>query len=100
MQPGTCQRLAERRNGYQGEADAALAEAEALKLQARLEDLTVWQMKKVKQSRKGCKTYTYWMASWREGNKTRRPRERQEDGCRSGQEEGQKDEGGGDRIAS
>jgi hypothetical protein len=51
----------------QGEAKKALAEAEALKLQARLEDLTVWEMKKVKQSRKGCKTYTYWMASWREG---------------------------------
>ncbi|MEI6104193.1 MAG: hypothetical protein WCP70_09635 [Methanothrix sp.] len=55
----------------QGEAEKALAEAEALKLQARLEDLTVWQMKKVKQSRKGSKTYTYWMASWREGGKTR-----------------------------
>jgi hypothetical protein len=55
----------------QGKADAALAEAEALKLQARLEDLTVWQMKKVKQSRKGSKTYIYWMASWREGVKTR-----------------------------
>jgi hypothetical protein len=55
----------------QGEADAALAEAEALKLQARLEDLTVWQMEKVKQSRKGSKTYTYWMASWREDGKTR-----------------------------
>jgi hypothetical protein len=55
----------------QGKADAALAEAEALTLQARLEDLTVWQMEKVKQSRKGCRTYTYWMASWREGGKTR-----------------------------
>ena len=55
----------------QGEADAALAEAQALKLQARLEDLTVWQMEKVKQSRKGSRTYTYWMASWREGGKTR-----------------------------
>ena len=55
----------------QGEADAALAEAEALKLQARLEDLHVWEMKMVKQSRKGSKTYTYWMASWREGGKTR-----------------------------
>jgi len=52
-------------------ADAALAEANTLKLQARLEDLTVWQMKKVKQSRKGSRTYTYWMASWREGGKTR-----------------------------
>ncbi len=55
----------------QGEADAALAEAEALRLQARLEDLTVWQMKKVKQSRKGSRPYSYWMASWREGGKTR-----------------------------
>jgi hypothetical protein len=55
----------------QGEAEKALAEAEALKLQARLEDLTVWEMKKVKQSRKSSKTYTYWMASWREGGKTR-----------------------------
>ncbi len=55
----------------QGEADAALAEAGALKLQARLEDLTVWQMKKVKQSRRGSRTYSYWMASWREDGKTR-----------------------------
>ena len=55
----------------QGEAETALAEAQALKLQARLEDLTVWQMEKVKQSRKGCKTYSYWMASWREDGKTR-----------------------------
>ena len=54
----------------QGEADAALAEAQALKLQARLEDLNVWQMEKVKQSRKGSKTYTYWMASWREDGRT------------------------------
>jgi hypothetical protein len=28
-------------------------------------------MEKVKQSRKGGKTCTYWMASWREGGKTR-----------------------------
>jgi hypothetical protein len=55
----------------QGEAEKALAEAEALKLQARLEDLTVWEMKKVKQSRKGSRTYSYWMASWREDGKTR-----------------------------
>jgi hypothetical protein len=25
----------------------------------------------VKESKKGSKTYTYWMASWREGDKTR-----------------------------
>jgi hypothetical protein len=55
----------------QGEAEKALAEAEALKLLARLEDLTVWEMDKVKQSRKGSRTYSYWMASWREGGKTR-----------------------------
>ena len=55
----------------QGEAEKALAEAEALKLQARLEDLNVWAMEKVKQNRKGSKNYTYWMASWREGGKTR-----------------------------
>ena len=31
----------------------------------------MWEMKKIKQSRKGCKTYSYWMASWRENGKTR-----------------------------
>ena len=55
----------------QVEVESALAEAEALKLKARLEDLTVWKMEKVKKSKKGPKTYTYWMASWREGDKTR-----------------------------
>ena len=55
----------------QGEAEKALAEAETLKLQARLEDLNVWEMVKVKQSQKGSKIYSYWMASWREGGKTR-----------------------------
>jgi hypothetical protein len=53
------------------EADSALVEAEALKVQARLDDLNVWEMEKVKESKKGSKTYTYWMASWREGDKTR-----------------------------
>jgi hypothetical protein len=55
----------------QVEVESALAKAEALKLQARLEDLTVWKMEKVKKSKKGPETYTYWMASWREGDKTR-----------------------------
>jgi hypothetical protein len=55
----------------QEEANAALAEAETLKLQARLEDLNVWQMKKAKTGKKGTQIYTYWMASWREGDKTR-----------------------------
>jgi len=31
----------------------------------------MWRMEKVKQSRKGSKTHTYWMASWREGDRTR-----------------------------
>jgi regulator of replication initiation timing len=55
----------------QEEASSALAQAEALKLQARLEDLTVWEMEKVKTTKKGAKKYAYWMATWREGNKTR-----------------------------
>jgi hypothetical protein len=55
----------------QEEADAALAASEALKLQARLEDLTVWEMEKTNETKKGSKTYVYWMASWREDGKTR-----------------------------
>lgn len=55
----------------QEEADTALMKAEALKLQARLEDLTVWMMEKTKETKKGSKTYVYWMASWREDDKTR-----------------------------
>ena len=55
----------------QGKAEAALAEAEPLKLQARLEDLHVWQLEKVKTTKKGSRSYRYWMASWREGDKTR-----------------------------
>jgi uncharacterized protein YhaN len=43
----------------QDEANAVLAEAESLKLQARLEDLNVWQMKKAKAGKKGTQTYTY-----------------------------------------
>ena len=53
------------------EAKNVLAECEALKLQARLEDLAVWKMKKNKETKKGSKTYVYWMASWREDDKTR-----------------------------
>jgi len=37
---------------------------------ARLEGLHVWQMEKVKATKKGSKTYTYWTASWREGDKS------------------------------
>ncbi|HEX7445763.1 MAG TPA: hypothetical protein VF300_05175 [Methanothrix sp.] len=44
----------------QGEAVEALAEAEALKLQSRLEDLTVWVWELVKESRKGSKDKGYY----------------------------------------
>jgi len=47
------------------------AEAEALKEAARLEDLSVWVMEKVKPTKKGSKTYGYWMASWRDGDRVR-----------------------------
>ena len=55
----------------QEEADRLKAEAEALKEKARVEDLHIWQMEKEKTTKKGSKTYAYWMASWREGNKVR-----------------------------
>lgn len=52
-------------------ANDVLMEAESLKRLIRLEDLTVWQMNKDKETKKGKRTYTYWMASWREGDKIR-----------------------------
>lgn len=55
----------------QEEATQALAEAEDLKRQARLEDLQVWELEKTKATKKGSQKYTYWMASWREGDKVR-----------------------------
>jgi hypothetical protein len=47
------------------------SEAQALKLEARLEDLHVWEQKRVKDTKTGAKTYTYWVASWREGSKVK-----------------------------
>ena len=52
-------------------ANQALAEADDLRQRARLEDLQVWEMEKVKESKKGSMKYIYWMASWREGDKVR-----------------------------
>ena len=48
-------------------ADKRLSQAQALKLEARLEDLQVWEQRKVKDTKTGTKTYTYFMAScqWR-----------------------------------
>jgi len=42
-----------------------------LKPVARLEDLHVWQMEKTKTTKKGSRSYLYWMANWREGGKVR-----------------------------
>jgi hypothetical protein len=52
-------------------SNGLMAEAEALKEAARLEDLHIWQMDKTKATKMGSKTYGYWMASWREGDKVR-----------------------------
>ena len=46
-----------------------LSQAQAQRLEARLEDLHVWEQRKVKNTKKGAKAYTYYMASWREGGK-------------------------------
>ena len=48
-----------------------LYQAQTQKLEARLEDLHVWEQRKVKESKAGPKAYTYYMASWREGGKLR-----------------------------
>ena len=53
----------------QEEADRLRAEAEVLKDRARLEDLSLWTMEK--STKKGSRTYYYWMATWREGSRTR-----------------------------
>ena len=55
----------------QEEADRLRAEAEGLKDRARLEDLSIWTMEKVKSTKKGSQAYYYWMATWREGSRTR-----------------------------
>ena len=55
----------------QSMAAKKLSQAQAQKLEARLEDLQVWEQRKVKDTKKGVKTYTYFMASWREAGKLR-----------------------------
>lgn len=44
-----------------GRANELMAEAEALKGAARLEDLAIWVMEKAKTIKKGSKTYGYWI---------------------------------------
>ena len=65
----TLQEAREKARELEGQADSLQAEAEALKEAARLEDLSVWVMEKAKTTKKGSKTYGYWMASWRVGDK-------------------------------
>ena len=55
----------------EGQADEMRSGAAALKDQARLEDLRLWVMEKVRNTKKGSRSYGYWMASWREGGKVR-----------------------------
>jgi len=54
------------------EAVVAMTSARDLEGIARLEDLTVRQEPLVKQTRKGERTYYRWVASWREGEKTKK----------------------------
>ncbi|MDD5735871.1 MAG: hypothetical protein PHQ39_10450 [Methanothrix soehngenii] len=55
----------------EGRANELEGESRTLKGAARLEDLHLWQMEKAKTTKKGSKTYHYWMASWREGGKVK-----------------------------
>jgi len=55
----------------ESQADELKAESGALVGAARLEDINLWQMEKTRTTKKGSKTYIYWMASWREGGKVR-----------------------------
>jgi hypothetical protein len=61
----------EKARELQEEADMARSEAVALRPVARLEDTNVWVMEKVKTTKKGSRSYRYWMANWREGGKVR-----------------------------
>jgi len=59
----------EKARKLKSQADTLKAEAETLKEAGRLEDLTVWMIGKVKPTKKGNRSYHYWMATWREGGK-------------------------------
>ena len=67
----TLPEASQKANELESQADKLKAEAEALKQAARLEDLHIWQMGKVKTTTKGNLSYSYWMATWREGGKMR-----------------------------
>ena len=61
----------EKARELEGCVDELEAEAESLKGAARLEDLHIWQMDKIRTTKKGSQYYGYWMATWREGGKKR-----------------------------
>ena len=64
MAAGARERLAE--------ADRLRSEASRMEAMARLEDLRVFRIEKLKETKKGeIKRYEYWHASWREGVKVR-----------------------------
>jgi len=67
----TLPEASQKANELESQVNKLKAESEALKQAARLEDLHIWQMEKVKTTKNGKHSYGYWMASWREGNKTR-----------------------------
>jgi hypothetical protein len=54
---------------YQVAAEKTMARAKALKLETRIEDIHVWEQNRVTETKMGPKTYTYYVASWREGQK-------------------------------
>ena len=54
---------------YQVASKKTLARAKALKLETRIEDIHVWEQNRVTETKMGPKTYTYYVASWREGQK-------------------------------
>jgi hypothetical protein len=54
------------------QASGLLEQAQELQGKARLEDLTVRQEPLVKQTNKGEMTYYRWVASWRDGAKTKK----------------------------
>ena len=86
----------------QSMAAKRLSQAQAQKLEARLEDLQVWEQRKVKESKAGPKAYTYYMASWREGGKLRNVYlgSSHKDEQRGGPGEGQGSKEGGLRALS
>lgn len=72
------------------------AEAQGLKATARLEYLSVWQMEKIKDTKKGSRAYAYWMATWVGRNGAERPPgQLQKYIARAGAHAGQEDEGRG-----